>query len=364
MTILRGVLGVGVLGCIAASCFFAFEFGWTRGASELTAWGFALVALFLDLLKAGLPLLASQAADPGQKRGCWVAFFFLTGMSLWCAYGMTAAQLADRMAARTVAAGEKQDRQAALERLQKQRAMVPSFSPTTQAAVDAAKQASETAKTQREAECDKRGERCRAREADERDSLEKLAKAQAAKGITDQAAALDARIDAAEKALAAVDVKTAIRQVDPQTENMARAIGWSQDTIALLSHAIFAISVEIGSGLGFWLVFGHGRAPPPVRNDVTTPAPREPLPAPETPADARERFFREVVIPCQGGRLTGTQVYLAYAAWCRDHKLEPISPHVFGRDPPWTKERIGGTVWYLDAQLAGAYAGPALHVVA
>jgi hypothetical protein len=39
---------------------------------------------------------------------------------------------------------------------------------------------------------------------------------------------------------------------------MALAIGADQNLIAALSHAVFAISIELGSGVGFWLVFGRG----------------------------------------------------------------------------------------------------------
>ncbi len=41
---------------------------------------------------------------------------------------------------------------------------------------------------------------------------------------------------------------------------MAKAIGADQDLIAALSHVLFAVAIELGSGVGFWLVFGHGGA--------------------------------------------------------------------------------------------------------
>ena len=46
---------------------------------------------------------------------------------------------------------------------------------------------------------------------------------------------------------------------------MAKAIGADQNVIAALSHAVFATAIELGSGVGFWLVFGHGA--PGVRHE-------------------------------------------------------------------------------------------------
>src|SRR5262245_60746743 len=51
---IRVLLSVGTIGCIALSCFFAFEFGYTRGASLHLAWAYGLAAAVLDLFKPGI----------------------------------------------------------------------------------------------------------------------------------------------------------------------------------------------------------------------------------------------------------------------------------------------------------------------
>jgi hypothetical protein len=45
-------------------------------------------------------------------------------------------------------------------------------------------------------------------------------------------------------------------------------------------------------------------------------------------------------------------VWSAYIQWCTDRGLPPISHARFGRLARWRKDRIGGTVWYLDCKLA------------
>jgi hypothetical protein len=74
-------MALAVLGCIAASATFAFEFGWTRGTSEVHRWTYALAGVALDLLKAGLPIfgaLAWHESRPARAAACWLVFTVLT----------------------------------------------------------------------------------------------------------------------------------------------------------------------------------------------------------------------------------------------------------------------------------------------
>ena len=94
-------MAVAVLDCIAASATFAWEFGWTRGATEVHRWTYAFAGVALDLLKSGLPILGAMAwheHKPARSFACWVVFAVLTALSLWCAYGTTATQLAEKFA--------------------------------------------------------------------------------------------------------------------------------------------------------------------------------------------------------------------------------------------------------------------------
>lgn len=88
---------------------------------------------------------------------------------------------------------------AELERLQAALAALPPFVPADQAALDSARAAAKAASEQRAAECRngdpaQRGKNCRAREADERAALDRLAEVSINKAMTDRAAALEAQI--------------------------------------------------------------------------------------------------------------------------------------------------------------------------
>src|SRR5262245_18238527 len=259
----RVLMAVAVLGCIAASATFAFEFGWSRGATEVHRWTYALAGVALDLLKSGLPIfgaLAWHERKPARAVACAMVFAVLTGLSLWCAYGTTATQLAERIAAKAVAGTAQDDSRATLKRLREPRDAL-SFTETSPEAVEAAQAAVTTAAEQAAAERSRGGckDLCRQREGEERDARASLRKAQENRAETAKAAELDRKIEEIERDIRRGNTTENRKEADPQSASMAKVIGTDQDLIAALSHAIFAISIELGSGVGFWLVFGHGR---------------------------------------------------------------------------------------------------------
>jgi hypothetical protein len=368
MRVFRLLMALAVLACIAASATFAFEFGWTRGATEVHRWTYALAGVALDLLKAGLPIfgaLAWHESKPARAAACWMVFIVLTGLSLWCAYGTTATQLAEKFANQAVASTAQTSKQIALDRLRRQRDAL-TFTETSAEAIAAAEASVASAAEQVAAE---RGRgacqnRCLQREAEERAARAALTTAQQNRAATIRAADLDGKIAAAEDALGKVDVKTATMQADPQSVSMAKAIGADQNLIAALSHAVFAISIELGSGVGFWLVFGHGA--PNRRRLETEPAGLVPIDRggavelqaiDEKPEDIVARFFLEAVRPRLNGRVQSVAVWTAYKVWCAQRGYSPVSHAMFGRLARWRKDRVGGAVWYLDCELAEGYVG-------
>jgi hypothetical protein len=151
---------------------------------------------------------------------------------------------------------------------------------------------------------------------------------------------------------------------DPQSASMAKAFGADQNLIAAISHAFFAIAIEFGSGVGFWLVFGHG-TPNTRREDAQVSSPPSTALVPidregalelqvidEKPEEIIERFFLEVVRPRLNHRVQSVAVWSAYKQWCADRGMPYLSHAMFGRLAGWRKDRIGESVWYLDCELA------------
>src|SRR5262245_18399597 len=183
MRAFRLLMAVAVLGCILASASFAFEFGWTRGATDVHRWTYALAGVALDLLKSGLPIFGAMAwhdSKPARSFACWAVFLVLTCLSLWCAYGTTATQLAEKFANQAVATVAQTSKQTVLERLRHQRDALH-FTDTSAEAVKTAEGVVTTAAA-RAADERKRvtcGDVCKKWEKDEQAARIALLKAQA-----------------------------------------------------------------------------------------------------------------------------------------------------------------------------------------
>jgi hypothetical protein len=155
------------VGCVASTTL-AFRYGWTRGASEIDQWTFAGAAAALDLLKTGLPSSASAAWTACHYRKAataWAGFALLTALSLWCAFGLTATQLAEKVSGQAVAQKTYEQREKDLNRLLAERRALPAFQPRAETAETTAREAVERAAESAKAECTKRGPRCRELEA-------------------------------------------------------------------------------------------------------------------------------------------------------------------------------------------------------
>ena len=242
MRAFRLLMAAAVLGCIAASATFAAEFGWTRGASDAYRWTYAFAGVALDLLKSGLPIFGAMAwhdSKPARSFACWLVFLVLTCLSLWCAFGATATQLAEKLATQAVATVGQTSKQTVLDRLRKQRDAL-TFTETSAETVKTAEDAVATAAA-RAADEKKRGgcgEVCKQWEKGEQTARAALLTVQADRAATIKAADLDAKIAAAEAALAAINVREVVKEADPQSASMAKAIGADQNLIAALSHAV------------------------------------------------------------------------------------------------------------------------------
>ncbi len=224
-------------------------------------------------------------------------------------------------------------------------------------------------------ECGDVGPNCRARVADETARRAELAQAIRDQATTEQADKLEAEISAVE--VIRVDVKMAEKDIDPQATAISKAFDWKLEKAALVGQIIFAVCLEIGSGLGLWLVFGHGAeqtTPKPGPTDAATaPTTRsaELEPEGETEEEAqirlRKLFFQTCVFSCDG-RLPAGVVHGAYLAWCaREGISNPMRPQAFGIKAPWAnKKKIGGVVHYLNCGIAPGLIErkPALKVVA
>jgi hypothetical protein len=350
------------VGFIAVSTVMAARFGYSLGASEVDRWLYAFAGGLADVLKAFLPLLIVLAWLSGQYARCFagaVLFVVFTGYSVTSSFGLAAIQSADKLGEHAAASTTYKDLRSDLARLMDQRAKLDA-EPVADNAEALAQTAVEQADASVSSECGKRGPECRRLESIARTKRDELAAIVAAMATAKAAADLDAKIEAARLALGKVDAGVADKDADPQSAAIAKATGKSQDSVRMVLHGLIAAVVELGSGLGLYVVFGHHGRPPEAMQQGNTPMvdaiapPIGDVITIEGPSDAIGRFMLEKVRPVEGARVAASDLFAAYDSWSVEQGLSPVSVALFGRHANWRKDRVGGRVWYLDASLVAS----------
>ena len=354
MRLWQGIGGLVVLGFIAVSTVMASRFGWSLGATEIDRWLYASAGALADVLKAFLPLMVVVAWQAGQyvrSSAGAVVFVIFTGYSLTSSFGLAAIQRAETIGEHAAATATYKDLRSQLERFMAERAML-----LPQPVADNGEALAQAAIAQAEAsvaaECARRGPECRKLEAVARAKRDELAAIVSARAVAKAAVELDARIEAARSALGRADAGKANTDADPQSVAIARLTGRSQDWVRTALHVLVAALLELGSGLGLYIVFGHHGRPRPAGVPAlqSSPAGLSILTV-EGPSDAIARFISERVRASRGSRIAGSDLFAAYEHWCEREGLKSVSLAAFGRQVEWRKGRVGGRVWYLDAAL-------------
>mgnify|MGYP003375273512 CR=1 FL=1 len=346
--------GLVALGFVVVSTIMAARFGWELGASETDRYLYAVAGGLADVLKALLPLFVVAAFVHGQYVRSFfaaVVFVVFTGYSLTASFGLAAIQSAEKVGSHNAAELALNDRREALDTLLAQRKALGVARATGAIEADIA-----AAKLDRLFDSSKQCTDATATKS--RDLCQRIQSLEAERANAVKATGLDAQITTARAKYEAIDVTAATKEADPQAAALSRLTTYNKETIRTALHGLIAVLLELGSGLGFYLVFGHhgkreqaAKTEPPRPAQSTALATVQDAMIVEGPGDAVQRFVLERIRPVQGERVSGSELFAAYESWCEAQGLEPLSSALFGRVVPWRKERIGGRVWYLDAVL-------------
>jgi hypothetical protein len=343
--ILRWLLYAVAAACMGMSASLAYLFGAARADSAIMSIVFGLVCL---------------SSDGTRARAAWVAFFILTGMSLWAAFGNLAGEAATKHATKIVEARKLGHADGTLERLRADRKRLGEFEFTTEGAAELAKQhATNEAKRALDECATGRGRKCDRAEIDSQKATAAAVKAEENRGKTKRANELDDQIAKAEAAVGATTTTTAIRETDPQAKVLAEATGLGIELFGMVNHIFLASVVEIVSGLGLWLIHGwFGRKRPADAAEVSANAPAAETPlaapaAPQTPQEIRALFFANCVFTRKDSRVYAKDVYAGYCIWCRRHGFKPMTAQAFGMGDPWKhKDRDNRGRVYLHCAIA------------
>lgn len=359
---------LGVFGVIAASVLLFvsaamnWRFGYSLGSSELdsTLLGFASAAA--DGLKALIPFFLFAALRNKQWSQALAAAVLWTvclTYSFTSAIGFSAINRADSAGTKTVQAVAFADLRTELEKTRERLDWVPRHRPaeTVKSEMDGQRQAKRWRTTNGCAEATASASIAFCQQYHQL-GAELAAAVEGAK--------LQTRVDEIRSQLATATTAAAVVSADPQAKALSTLSGQTMELVSTALTLMVAILVELGSSLGFYVVFSmwrlHEAAPrrrqdePAVEvtavvhaaaevpriantprmedadsnaataNDNGRQTPK--LVAPETDV---ERFATHRIAHAEGATLKFEEIYRQYTDWCRVNRKEPLGVSSFGR---------------------------------
>jgi hypothetical protein len=198
-----------------------------------------------------------------------------------------------------------------------------------------------------------------------RELCQAIERLNAERAIVAEAKELQGKLDGVALRLSKMNAADAFKSVDPQAEALAKLTGLDPESVRLLLAILIATLIEMGSGLGFWL--------------MSTEAAREPLaavakPRKAKPADASrqigdthesaelqracvvERWSNEALTRRRGAHIVPKDARAIFEAWCGERDLEPVNPTAFGKAMTrlgYKRSKVGGAMRYEGVALRG-----------
>ena len=333
-------------------------------------WLYGLLFGTLDVLKTVLPLIAAASFAAGVRAkgvAALLVFGLLTGLSLTASIGLYATTKSEMVGDAKAAHTRYQDAVATREKAEADLAALGKVRP-------AGDIAGEMGTLKRDRLYDRSRQCTDATATDSREICAKLARLDGEASKAAEAARLRAEIDKARGRLATMDVAAAMRAVDPQAEALARlvslAVPVSPDTVRTALAVLVALLVELGSGLGPWLVspsVGPRRQqeprewPSPEAAEATpvTVLQAVDVPAAAEPAgeDSVRRWAADAIARRKGEFVPAKELRAAFKSWCAAEGIKPLNPTAFGRAMGalgFRSGKVGGEQRYFDIALVGA----------
>lgn len=351
---------LGILGVLAASVLLLvsaamnWRFGYSLGHTELDSQLLGLASAAADGLKALIPFFLFAALRNklwSQAAAAALLWTICLSYSLTSALGFSALNRADTTGQRAVEAVAYTDLKAELDKTRERLNWVPQHRPA-----DTIAQEVEALKQNRRWDLTKS---CTdATSGTSKSYCQQYHQLLAELGAAQEADKLQSHIDQLRGQLATTTSAAALASADPQVEVLSRLSGRAQDLVRTGLILMVALLVELGSSLGFFVVFSNWR----VYEKSATIVKAEPMvveavkpvaieaPAAEVAVTANDnatrsttlklqapegnvtRYFKENVVAAEGSNLSASELYEDYCNWCNENGKEPDALTTFGRE--------------------------------
>jgi hypothetical protein len=366
-----------ILGGAVALCLAVISIGAnTTFGSLLTAgeerYIYAVLFGSLDVLKTLLPLIAAAAFVAGARTKGAVAlatFAVLTLLSLTASIGLYATTKSEAVGDAKAARAKYADAVAARNKAQADLAALGAVRPAGDIAAD-------LGELKRDFRYD-RSKQCT--DATATNSRQLCAQVDRLTGEAQKAAEfrrLGQVLAAAGVKVEQLDVGAAMKAIDPQAEQLAKLVSVvhpvTSENVRTALALLIAVLVEIGAGLGPWLV-----APVSARHTKTDEKPAseaaavacdlaaKPMPSTASLGDTCEdlvmRWASSALVRRRGAYLPAKEARASFEAWCASENAEPLNPTAFGkamRAAGYKGCKIGGSMRYESVALTAARPAP------
>ena len=343
-----------------------WRFGYSLGHSEFDSQLLGLASAASDCLKALIPFFLFAALRNRQWSQAAAAGLLWTvclTYSLTSALGFSAINRADASGLRAAEAAAYSDMKAELDKTREKLGWVPQHRPADMVAqeVEVLKQNKRwvTSKSCTDATSGYSKAFC----GQYHTLLAEL-------GAAQEGDKLQGRIDAVRSKIATATSGVALAASDPQVDTLSSLSGQNKALVQTGLILMVALLVELGSSLGFYVVFANWKiyedkrqkvptsVAPAVADAIMVVPPNTTLPVvsqetdvPALPmvASANDnigkqparlqapegnvaRYYKENVVASEGANLTASELYEDYTNWCDDNSKEPEALTTFGRE--------------------------------
>jgi hypothetical protein len=367
---------IGVLGILAATALLVvsaamnWRFGYSLGHSELDSHLLGIASAAADGLKALIPFFLfaalrnkqwSQAAAAALLWSVCLAYSFTS------AIGFSSQTRADTAGERTVQAAQYADLRTELDKTRERLGWIPQHRPAESVAqdVEAQKQNRRWTAT---VGC------TTATNTASKSFCSQYHQLLAELGSAQEADKLQSRIDEIRGKLSTTTTVAAVASADPQVDALSKLSTGSKEWVATALILMVAVLVELGSSLGYYVVFANWKLYDEAKRDsdnepiVVSKLRSANLPAPvltandnkqapmklQAPDTDVERFNRDRITSAEGSSLTATDLYEDYCEWCETNNKEPMALPTFGRqfgELGIQKAKIAGRIRYIGIKL-------------
>ncbi len=379
-----GLLGVAAAGTLLfVSAAMNWRFGFSLGKEGFDAQIYGAASAAADGLKALLPFFIMWAVRQRswmQAASGVLVWLVCTSYSLTSSLGFSAINRAETIGAKTIVASQYKDLRADLKTAKQKLAFTPEHRSVgaVQASLDAGLNKSVKIRGKRKS-VSEITEGCTLSNFTASKHCPKIQRLRSELASAMQADKLETKIASLKSKLEKVSTGAAVAGADPQTALLTKLTGIKHEHVETALIVLVSMLVEIGSGLGFFVVLGDKntkRTAKKAKTVVSTKVETTPIVTAsandnrtgtkvvqsndlvnefsETSDELRD-FYANRIEKSEGSSITASKLYENYCSWAESKGKEPMTLPAFGRqfsEIGIQKAKIAGRIRYIGVKLA------------